>query len=169
MDPQQQADKFLAVITQHKGIIYKIANLYCRQEEDRKDLIQEIIFQLWRSFGNYKEQYRLSTWLYKISLNVAISYYRKDRRRSTTALPLTDSIIDMVPGTEQDGTEQQLQLLQRFVNELKPLDRALMILYLEEKTYKEMAEILGLTETNIATRISRVKDKLKLKFLTVNN
>lgn len=169
MDPQQQADKFLAVIAQHKGIIYKVANLYCRHEEDRKDLIQEIIFQLWRSFGSYNEQYRLSTWLYKISLNVAISFYRKDKRRSTTALPLTDSIINLVPGPEHDGTEQQLQLLQRFVNELKPLDRALMILYLEEKSYREMAEILGLTETNIATRISRVKDKLKQKFLTVNN
>lgn len=169
MDPQQQADKFLTVITQHKGLIYKVAHLYCRQEEDRKDLIQEIIFQLWRSFGNYNEQYKLSTWLYKISLNVAISYYRKDKRRGSAVLPLTDSIINLSPGTEQEGTEQNILLLQRFVNELKPLDRALMILYLEEKSYREMAEILGLSETNIATKISRVKDKLKQKFLTINN
>lgn len=169
MDLQQQADKFLTVIDQHKGIIYKVAYLYCRHEEDRKDLIQEIIFQLWRSFGNYNEQYRLSTWMYKIALNVAISFFRKDRKRSATALPLTDSVINLVPGVEQDGTEQNILLLQQFVNELKPLDRALMILYLEEKSYKEMAEILGLTPTNIATKISRVKDKLKQKFLTVNN
>lgn len=169
MDSQQQADRFLTVITEHKGLIYKVAHLYCYHDEDRKDLIQEIIFQLWRSFGSYNEQYKLSTWLYKISLNVAISYYRKDKSRGPAALPLTDDIINLLPGAEQDGTEQNIRLLQRFVNELPPLDRALMILYLEEKTHREMAEILGLTTTNIATKISRVKEKLKQKFSTINH
>jgi len=166
---QETADRFLSVIAAHKGIIYKVASFYCRQAEDRKDLIQEIIYQLWRSFRQYNEQYRLSTWMYKVALNVSISFYRKDKRRQERMGPLTDSILDLAPDSEPPETERHLQLLQQFINELPSLDRALMILYLEGKSYREIAEILGLTDTNTATKISRVKDKLKRKFLTVNN
>ncbi|GAA0549444.1 RNA polymerase sigma factor [Chitinophaga japonensis] len=161
---QATADRFLSVIAEYKGIIYKVASFYCRQAEDRKDLVQEIIYQLWRSFPQYNEQYKLSTWMYKVALNVSISFYRKDKRRQEHSSVLTDSILDLVPDNGPPETEQHLQLLQQLINELPPLERALMILYLEEKSYREIAEILGLTETNTATKISRVKDKLKQKF-----
>ncbi|QHS61297.1 RNA polymerase sigma factor [Chitinophaga agri] len=166
MAPPKEDNIFLSVIEQHKGIIYKIANSYCHHAEDRKDLIQEIIFQLWRSFDRYNDQYRYSTWLYRIALNVAISFYRKDSKRTAGAHELTADILVV---TEETADTEQLQLLQRFISELPELDRAIMLLYLEEKSYKEMAEILGLTETNIATKINRIKGKLKNKFSTIHH
>ncbi|PWV54297.1 RNA polymerase sigma factor [Chitinophaga sp. S165] len=167
MTPSKEDNVFLSVIEQHKGIIYKIANSYCRNTEDRKDLIQEIIYQLWRSFGRYNDQYKYSTWLYRIALNVAISFYRKDSKRSGRASELTTDII--IVAEEKEDLSPQLHLLQRFITELPELDRAIMILYLEEKSYKEIADILGLTETNIATKINRIKNKLKGKFSTIHN
>ncbi|TWW01886.1 RNA polymerase sigma factor [Chitinophaga pinensis] len=164
MAPPKEDKVFLSVIEQHKGIIYKIANSYCHHTEDRKDLIQEIIFQLWRSFDRYNDQYKYSTWLYRIALNVAISFYRKDSKHNN-AHELTADIIVV---TEEATDMEQLQLLQRFIHELPELDRAIMLLYLEEKSYKEIADILGLTETNIATKINRIKGKLKTKFSTIH-
>ena len=167
MTSSKEDNVFLSVIEQHKGIIYKIANSYCKNTEDRKDLIQEIVFQLWRSFGRYNDQYKYSTWLYRIALNVAISFYRKDSKRTDRTSGLTADII--IVAEEKEDTGPQLQLLQRFISELPELDRAIMILYLEEKSYREIADILGLTETNIATKISRIKNKLKNKFSTIQS
>lgn len=167
MAPPKEDNVFLSVLDQHKGIIYKIANAYCRNPEDRKDLIQEIIFQLWRSFDRYNDQYKLSTWLYRISLNVAISFYRKDSKRTDHPSELTAGIMETEDNEEE--TEQQLHLLQQFISELPELDRAIMLLYLEENSYKEIADILGLTETNIATKINRIKQKLKTKFSIIKH
>lgn len=164
MAPPKEDKLFLSVIEQHKGIIYKIANSYCHHTEDRKDLIQEIIFQLWRSFDRYNDQYKYSTWLYRIALNVAISFYRKDSQRSSPH----ELTADIIVITEETADVEQLQLLQRFIHELPELDRAIMLLYLEEKSYREIADILGLTETNIATKINRIKGKLKTKFSTIH-
>lgn len=156
-----QTGTFLTVMEQHKGIIYKIAHAYCRDPEDRKDLVQEIIYQLCRSFGSYDDRYKYSTWIYRIALNVAISFYRKNRRRADRAGPLlTDEIV--FQETEEDA--QRLQQLRLFIDGLKKLDRAIMILYLEEKSHKEMADILGLTTTNIATRLGRIREKLRQQF-----
>ena len=89
MNPRQNTSLFLSVIENNKGIIYKVANSYCKDDEDRKDLVQEIIFQLWQSFGKYDDQYKLSTWMYRIALNVAISFYRKGSRRKDISIPFT--------------------------------------------------------------------------------
>jgi RNA polymerase sigma-70 factor (ECF subfamily) len=155
---------FLSLIELNKGIIYKVSNTYCRDAEDRKDLVQEIVFQLWRSFSNYNEQFKYSTWVYRIALNVAISFYRKETKRKDISMPLIDGIFDFVDLPINTETQAQLTFLQQFILELKELDKALMLLYLEEKTYKEIAEIIGITETNVATKISRIKEKLKQKF-----
>lgn len=163
----KEDNAFLSVLEQHKGIIYKVANSYCKNTEDRKDLIQEIIYQLWRSFDRYNDLYKYSTWLYRIALNVAISFYRKDSKRTGRASELKADII--IIEDEQEDNEPQLHLLQRFISELPELDRAIMILYLEEKSYKEIADIIGLTETNIATKINRIKNRLKEKFFTIHN
>jgi RNA polymerase sigma factor (sigma-70 family) len=106
--------------------------------------------------------------MYRVALNVAISHYRKEMIKQET-LPLAESMeaIKEEPDTTSDS-EQNGQQLQRFINELKELDRALVLLYLEEKPYREIGEILGITETNVATKINRIKDKLKLRFATIN-
>ena len=169
MTSPQNKGLFLSVIENNKGIIYKVANSYCRDAEDRKDLVQEIIFQLWQSFDKYDDQYKLSTWMYRIALNVAISFYRKVSRRRDISIPLTESIINIADNKEHVELEKDINQLQQFIHGLKELDRALILLYLENKSHKEIAEILGITETNVATKISRVKEKLKQKFATVKH
>ncbi len=155
---------FLSVIETNKGIIYKVANSFCRDVEDRKDLAQEIIFKLWKSFETYNEQFKHSTWIYRISLNVAISFYRKEKSRSKINAPLSESIFNIADFPDNKTAEQSSFFLTQFILELKELDRALMILYLEEKSHKEIAEIIGITETNVATKIGRIKTILKQKF-----
>lgn len=164
MKTEQKSDKFLAVVNTNKGLIYKIANSYCIDTESRKDLVQEIIVQLWRSFDRYDVQYKQSTWIYRISLNVAISFYRKETRRKEITNPLSDSILSFADAGAALETETDLGLLQQFISELKELDKALMLLYLDEKSYKEISEIIGITETNVATKIGRIKILLKQKF-----
>ena len=169
MSPIHTQEQFLQLIEQNKGIIYKVSRAYGKNDKDREDLFQEIVIQLWNAWDRYNDQYKLSTWMYRVALNVAISYYRKQRRRIENELPLTESAADIADEHENPELQNNLNLLQQFISELNELDRALMILYLESKSYKEMAEILGITETNVATRISRVKVQLKQKFLTIES
>ena len=157
-------DLFLQLIEENKGIIIKICNSYCRNKSDLDDLAQEIIYQLWRSGHSFDKSQRFSTWMYRVALNVAISFYRKG---------LKESMIESLSGAEEQIAEdssyegeEDLSKLQQFIYELKELDKALMILYLESKSYREIADILGITETNVATKINRIKEKLKQKFLT---
>jgi len=169
MNTTEKSNRFLSVIETNKGIIYKITNSYCKDAEDRKDLIQEIISQLWKSFDNYSEQYKYSTWIYRIALNVAISFYRKENRRKAITNPLSEGVFSFADLHENTETESNLGFLQQFISELKDLDKALLLLYLEEKSHKEIAEIIGISETNVATKIGRIKLLLKQKFTTIEN
>lgn len=161
-----QTTEYQAVIQQHKGIIYKVASSYCKVEDDKQDLIQEIMIQVWRSFASYNPAFQRSTWMYRIALNVAISYYRKRSRRRHISEPLSEHLLEIA---EPDGLpqEQQHQLLQRCISELNEVDKALMMLYLEEYSYKDIAEILGISETNVSTKVYRIKEKIKQRFLTL--
>lgn len=167
MGSHQQEELFLTVIEKHKGIIYKIAKSFKKDEDDKNDLVQEIIFQLWRAFPGFDERSSLSTWMYRVALNVAITSYRKEQKKNKLIVSWPESLMDFKADEEPDGTS--LNLLQQFINELKELDRALMLLYLEEKSGKEMADILGLSEANIRTKINRIKEQLKLRFSKINN
>ncbi|PYF74061.1 RNA polymerase sigma factor [Pedobacter nutrimenti] len=168
MNTPELEKQFLWVIEQNKGIIYKIANSFKKDDDDKKDLVQEIILQLWRSFPSYDARSKLSTWIYRVALNVAITSYRKEKIKEKFNTPFSESIMvfEQEPSNEKDGN---LALLQQFINELRELDRALMLLYLEEKNGKEMAEILGLSETNIRTKTNRIKEQLKQRFSKINN
>ncbi len=166
---KDRTDKFLDVVERNKGILYKVTNSYCRNFEDRKDLIQEIILQLWKSFENYDEKYKYSTWMYRISLNVAISFYRKENTRKRISNPLTPDIFNLKDTLKFDENETNLGILNEIISRLNDLDKALILLYLEEKNYKEISEIIGITETNVATKISRIKDKLKVEFGKIKN
>ncbi|MDQ6761173.1 MAG: sigma-70 family RNA polymerase sigma factor [Bacteroidota bacterium] len=156
-------DNFLKLIESNKKIIFKICNSYCHNNIEREDLAQEIIYNLWKSGDSFNEDYKFSTWMYRVALNVAISFYRKENKRQT--ITLNEHVLNIEDKVSSlTESEENINLLQKFINELKELDRALIILYLEEKTYNEIAEILGISETNVATRISRCKEKLKQKF-----
>ncbi|MCD6066491.1 MAG: sigM 2 [Bacteroidetes bacterium] len=165
----ENTDTFLSVIEANKGIIYKVANAWCQDADDKKDLVQEIILQIWRSFDKYNKQYQYSTWIYRIALNVSISFFRKENNRKTVRTADAGMVVDFSDTAYDTETEHKLNLLQQFIAQLKEIDKALMLLYLEEKSHKEMAEITGLSETNVATRISRIKTILKQKFSTIEN
>jgi RNA polymerase sigma factor (sigma-70 family) len=160
---------FIKTIDEHKRIIYKIVNSYCPNKDDRKDLEQEIIIQLWKSFDKYDATYKYSTWMYRIALNVAISFYRKERKWATKSHFYNEESIFRIEEETENQTEldYHLKLLQEFIHGLNELNKALMLLYLEEKSYEEIAEILGISKTNVATKISRIKLKLKNKFQNI--
>lgn len=164
-----KTDIFLSVIETHKGIIYKIANSYCTCYDNRNDLIQEIILKLWQAFDGYNSQYKHSTWLYRIALNTAISYYRKEKVRKKNTGLFTETVFDMAGFEKHLPAEHNSLLLNQFIAELKQLDKALLLLYLEEKSHKEIAAILGISETNVATKIGRIKAALKQRFLKTKN
>jgi RNA polymerase sigma factor (sigma-70 family) len=169
MTTQNDKPEFLRLLEEHKLIIYKICNSYCKNISDRDDLAQEISYQLWRSYGHFNGTVKFSTWMYRVALNVAITFYRKTTSAGNI-IQLAEPANEPEDKKEDNAElEKNIRVLQQFINELKELDKALMILYLEEKKYIEIAEILGITETNVATRISRIKDKLKQKFSTLNN
>jgi RNA polymerase sigma factor (sigma-70 family) len=169
-NPNDNQAAFLQLIRDNKGILFKICHLYCRNKDDREDLMQEMIYQLWRSGHRFDVNYKFSTWMYRIALNVAISFYRKESR-SGVRIALGGELGLMELEDRPDGNEdleERIDLLQQFISELGELDKALMILYLEERPYREIAEVLGISETNVATRLSRIKAKLKQKFLQSN-
>jgi len=160
----KKENKFLSVIDNHKGILYKVANNYGKNSEDRKDLIQEIIYQLWKAFDNYNPQFQYSTWIYRISLNTAISFYRKERTITQNKVDIDDSLLVVSDILFNQEMEDNLNLLQHFIYELKEMDKAIMLLYLEQKSHKEIAEIIGISESNVGTKVSRIKLLLSQKF-----
>ena len=163
MNEKQQRQDFQNIIEQHKGIFYKIARAYCANEDDRQDLIQEMMIQVWQSNHRYNGQFKISTWLYRISLNVAITFYRKNTTRANKHT-LLDEQMEQIQTDDKTADERQLVLLEKFISELKEIDKALMVLYLEDKSHAEIAEILGMSISNVGTKIARIKEKLKTRF-----
>jgi RNA polymerase sigma factor (sigma-70 family) len=161
MENQQQFDD---ILTQHKGIFLKVSKTYCKDEDERKDLLQEMMLQVWLSLPRYNPQLKLSTWLYRVVLNVAISHYRKATHRAKVEpLATAETLhIAQAPASESD---HNLVLLEQFINQLNEFDKALVLLHLEEKSHAEISDILGISTSNVSTKILRIKEKLKQKFL----
>lgn len=160
---------FLNIIEAHKGIIYKVAHAYCYDLENRKDLIQEITIQLWLAFPKYDEHFMITTWMYRIALNVSISFYRKQTTRDRLNQPLTSEILSLVTDDGPLEPDFELSLLYHFIRELNELDRALILLYLEERSQQEIADILGISTSNVSTKVARIKEKLRRKFSTLKS
>ena len=164
MTATRHQQSFEALLHEHRRIVFKVAGMYSRTAADRDDLVQEISVQLWRSLGRYDErQAKFSTWLYRIALNVAISQARRQRWSEAARFePLQLHHLETLGGGEPIHEEdERLTELYTFIGQLDPLNRALILLYLEDRNYSEMAEILGISETNVATKISRIKQKLR--------
>jgi RNA polymerase sigma-70 factor (ECF subfamily) len=158
-------EPFQVLLERHSGIVFKVANTYCRHAEDRRDLAQEIATQAWKAFASWDTARPFSTWLYRIALNVAISFVRSAAHPARQALALDE--IDVDPGHDDDATREAddgMRVLYRCIAQLDPLNRALLLLYLDAKSHREIAEILGLSETNVATRIARLKQRIRNDF-----
>ncbi|MCF8361651.1 MAG: RNA polymerase sigma factor [Prolixibacteraceae bacterium] len=153
-------DAFLNIITENQGIIHKVCGIYCDTSEDREDLFQEIVAQLWRAFPTFRSESKISTWMYRVSLNTAITHFKKDKRR-----PDQDELDHgrvQVPDVEYDTTyEENLKLLHKAIEELTGIEKSIILLYLEEKKYEEIAEIVGITQNYVRVKMNRIKAKLK--------
>ncbi|WP_407426879.1 RNA polymerase sigma factor [Arcticibacter sp.] len=153
-------DEFIVMINVHRGILYKISNLYCDDEEDRKDLFQEMVLQLWKSYPGYRAESSKSTWMYRIALNTSITRLRKEKKEiSRRSLIDADfEIPDFSTGSDQHG---ELALLRHAIDQLNEIEKAVIMLYLEEKSYEEIADIMGITKSNVGVKLNRIKIKLE--------
>jgi len=152
--------EFLDMINAHRSIIYKVCNLYIKEKEYRRDLFQEIVLQLWRSFPTFRKEAKASTWMYRVALNTAISQFRRDiKKPESQSLSYTElQIPDLtLPHDESDDA----QLLKRAIGLLTRIEKALLILYLDEKSYNEIGEIMGITPSNVGVKLNRIKAKLE--------
>lgn len=159
MRTPEHHEYFQTLIEEHKGILYKVCNAYCRNREDQDDLVQEIVVQLWRSFGAFDGRVRFSTWMYRIALNVAISFYRREKTRKRFTISAEEHLLNV--GVTPANAPEEILLLYQLIGDLDPLNKALMLLYLDGNSYAEIAEVLGISETNVATKLSRLKKRMQ--------
>ena len=155
-------EAFSDLLERHRAIVFKVANTYCRHPDDRADLVQEIAAQLWRAWPGYDPARSFTTWMYRVALNVGIDFVRSHVREQRHAVPLDEDLHDLADGQATDHESAQLlRLLHGFIDRQPPLDRALLLLYLDERPQREIAEILGISETNVSTKIGRLKQRIR--------
>lgn len=159
--------QFLGMIADHQEIPLKLARLYCQNGHERDDLVQEIYGQLWRSFPKYDRSRSFSTWMYRVALNVSISFLRRSTRGSHSTLSLEEESIQVIT-PKVDEPDERLAELERFMATLDQLNRALLMLYLDDQSHREIALILGISESNVGTKIGRLKKRIQ-KNLSTNH
>lgn len=152
-----KSNNFTNIVNKHQSIIYKICLIYRDTEQDREDLFQDILYQLWRSFDDFRNESKVSTWLYKISLNTALSQYR----RKTVILDFKESLIEEIQPALTDEKESGLSKIMALMKYLNGVEKALLSLYLEGYSHKEIGQIVGCSENNVSVKINRLKKKLK--------
>ncbi|WP_426669955.1 RNA polymerase sigma factor [Mucilaginibacter sp. McL0603] len=151
---------FLQTIEQNKGMLFKICKIYQDNPEDQDDLLQEIILQLWVVFDSFRGESKISSWMYRVALNTAIVFFKKQKRRpDIEQLPQNFDHPD-APVTSGEK-EEQLAVFYKAVQQLDKVERALIFLYMENRSYQEISASLGITQVNLRVRLNRVKNKLK--------
>ncbi|CAN5916714.1 RNA polymerase sigma factor [soil metagenome] len=152
-------EQFVTFVQENEGIIFKVSKMYAHQREDREDLYQEIVLQLWRSFADYRAEAKISTWMYRIALNTAITHLRKETRRAKSAE--LDEVALQVPAGLGGEQEERVEAMFRAIQQLTAVEKALVMLYMDDHSYKGMAEIIGISESNIGFKLNKIKAKLK--------
>ncbi len=150
--------EFLDMMDAQKRVIYKVCYMYAKDQDDLNDLFQETVLNLWKSFPRYRGDSTLNTWVYRIAMNTCITFLRRSHTRPQT-IPMTADVASLV--ADEESKTGQLHELYRLINQLGKLERALILLWLEERSYQEMADILGISKANVAVKLNRTKEKLK--------
>lgn len=152
--------KFISEFQKNQNIIHKVCRIYTNNQDAHNDLFQEITIQLWKAYPKFRGEAKLSTWMYRIGLNTAITLFRKSKRSIKTQD--FDSIIYKIESSDYDDTEEeQLKLMYKAIHQLSDIDKGLIFLYLEDKNYKEISETLGISEVNARVKMNRIKTRLK--------
>ncbi len=154
-------DDFIKLIKEHEGVIFKITSVYTDNKFDQQDLYQDIVYQLWKYFDSFRSESKFSTWMYKVALNTALTQVKRAKKRGHAIA--IDHIILPEVDTVDPLLEERLRLMYAQIRKLNALDKGLVLLLLEGKSYQEIAEIAGITLSNVGTRLSRIKQKLKSK------
>ena len=167
--PTELTGEFIARLEKHQRILFKVAYMYCRDRDDRQDLVQEMLIQVWRSYARFDERVQFSTWMYRIAVNVAITHYRNESRRIRDTVPLEEYGLDIAAAdtlfdSDNDGEDDNMRALRQMINGLDELNRALILLFLEGFSSEEIAEVVGISASNVSTRINRLKTKLQAEF-----
>jgi RNA polymerase sigma factor (sigma-70 family) len=150
--------EFKALVANNHLLIYKVCRMYCTNEADMQDLYQDILVQLWKAFPSFKGVSKISTWIYRIAINTSITQFRKIKRR-----PIHENISELMAETisNPDSKQEDIEQLNRAIALLADIEKAIILLYLDEYSYKEIAEVIGTTESNIGFKINKIKNKLK--------
>ncbi|MBO9660421.1 MAG: RNA polymerase sigma factor [Chitinophagaceae bacterium] len=160
-------NEFTQLVNEQRMLIFKVCNMYCADQESRKDLFQEIVLQLWKSYPSFRKEAASTTWIYRIALNTAISNFRKESKKpASTEL---SSIAVEIPDMDDDGMRDGGNLLRLAINQLTEIEKAVILFYLDERTYEEISMIMGISTSNVGVRINRIKNKLSKIVKTQNN
>ena len=157
MASKETEKEFINLMEQHSRLIYKICYMYASDRDELNDLYQEILINLWRSHHAFRGDSKYSTWIYRVGLNTCVSYFRQKIKRPLV-VPLT---IDIESIAEDETDAEQLRELYRLIRQLSKIEKAIVLLYLEGKTYDEIGEIVGITRGNVGVKLNRIKTKLK--------
>ena len=157
--------EFIELVNNNRALVFKVCNLYCHDPESRKDLFQEVVLQLWKSYPGFRKDSASSTWIYRVALNTAISNFRKESKKpGKISLTLSDFEIPDMPASDQRENSSTLHMA---ISKLSEIEKAIILLYLDEKTYDEISEIIGITNSNVGARLNRIKTKLSKLIKTV--
>ncbi len=160
-------EKFTELLQQNQGIVHKISNLYFRDRLEKEDYHQELIIQLWKAFPSFNNQAKFSTWMYRVCLNAAIDILRKEKNQLKHVKIAEVDMKHIANSHDPENANQEK--LYRAINQLSPIDKAIITLYLDEYSYKEIAEIIGISESNTGVKISRIKSQILKSFKDGNN
>ena len=156
-------ERFIQVIKDNEGLIFKVATLYTNNLQDKEDLCQEIVFQLWKSFDSFNAMSKLSTWMYRVAMNTAI-YNLKSSKKQVNTSPIDLTTMRFADVTDQ-LEEDRLKLLYEHIQMLNLFEKGIILLFLEGKSHQEIAEFIGISISNVGTKISRIKEKLKSQII----
>lgn len=148
--------EFTQLVQGQKSTIYTVCYMFARDKDEAADLFQDVLINLWKGIGKFRNDSEISTWVYRVSLNTCISADRKKRKMPTTRLDMNIDLFD-----DDDTDSRQIQVLRQRIQRLQPLDRAIVLLWLESLSYQEIADIVGLTPKNISVRLTRIRLQLK--------
>ena len=151
-------EEFIGIIKANEGLIYKVARVYTNSREDEQDLYQEVVYQLWKCFGTFRNEAKISTWMYRIALNTAIGFLNKEKKKGNQ-VPIDEGLLNK-PDQPDTLMQERSEMLFARIKRLNEIEKAIVLLYLEGKTYDEIAAITGFTTTNVGTRLGRIKQKL---------
>ncbi len=152
--------EFVKIISENQGIIHKVCSVYCDSEEDRRDLFQEILTQLWKSYATFRNESKFSTWMYRVAINTAITSFKKIKRQPEQK-SLVPELMQIAGEEYNPEIEEQILLLHRAIAQLSGIEKSIILLFLENRDYEEIAEITGITRNYVRVKMNRIKHKLK--------